>query len=56
VKSITEQLHEVIDRLEEDINRDRFATLIFRIKDWKFKKYEKSYSKDNDEIGIEITD
>lgn len=53
--TITEQLHKVIDEIEkqlDDINRDDFTTLIFRFKNGKFKKFEKTYSKDNGELGI----
>ena len=53
--TITEQLHKVIDELEAEINRDRFTTLVFRFKDGKFKKFEKSYSKNDEELGIKIT-
>jgi len=57
MKTISEQLHKAIDKLEEDINRDRFATIVFRIKDWKLDDYEKNYKKKAKEIGIEeITD
>lgn len=55
MRSISEQLHKVIDEFEEDINRDSKVTLIFKIKDWKFDKFIKSYSKDANEIGIKIT-
>jgi len=55
MKSISDQLHKVIDELEEEINRDRKATLIFKIENWKFDKFIKSYTKDKNEIGIEIT-
>jgi hypothetical protein len=55
--TITEQLREVIDSLEErldDINRDDFTTLIFRFQNGKFKKFEKNYSKEVDDLGIKI--
>jgi hypothetical protein len=55
--TITEQLREVIDSLEErldDINRDDFTTLIFRFKNGRFKKFEKNYSKEADDLGINI--
>ena len=54
MKSITEQLHKVIDEFEEDINRDSKATLIFKIKDWKFDKFIKSYSNQQTFIWIKI--
>lgn len=55
MKSISEQLHKVIDELEDDINRDSKVTLIFKVKDRKFDKFIKSYTKDANEIGIKIT-
>jgi len=54
--TIAEQLHKVIDKLEVEINQDRFCTLIFRVRDWKVEDYEKNYKKKIKEIGIEITD
>lgn len=56
MKSISEQLHKVIDEFEEDINRDRFATIVFRIRDWKLEDYEKNYKKKIKEIDIKITE
>jgi len=56
--TITEQLSKVIKALERelnDINRDNYTTLIFRFKDGKFKKFEKNYSKEANELGINIT-
>lgn len=57
--TITEQLDKVIEKLETDINEtngSEFFTLIFRFKKGRFKKFEKTYSKSDEEIGIEITD
>jgi len=54
--TITEQLHKVINELEEEINKDKFATLIFRIKNGEIDKFEKNYSIKIKEVGIEITD
>ena len=54
--TITEQLHKVIDELEADINRDKFATLIFKIKDNKFIRFEKQFSVNLDELKVEITE
>ena len=54
--TITEQLHKVIDELEVDINRDKFATLIFKIKDNKFIRFEKQFSVNLDELKVEITE
>ena len=53
--TIVEQLRKVIDNLEErldDINRDDYTTLIFRFQNGKFKKFEKNYSKEANELGI----
>jgi len=55
VKTITEQLHKIIDEFEEDINRDRFATIVFRIKDWKVDEYEKNHKNKIKEININTT-
>ena len=55
--SVTEQLHKVIDELKEEINKDnKKCTLVFRIKNGKFYKFEKSFSMLEEDIGIEITD
>jgi len=57
MKTISEQLYEVINKFEEEINRnDKRCTLIFRFKDGKFKKFEKSFSMNDEDVGIEITD
>jgi len=55
MKSISEQLHKVIDELEAEINRDRFANLIFKIKDNRFIRFEKQFSINADEIKEKIT-
>ena len=56
--TITEQMRKVIDKVEDtlnDINRDDYTTLIFRFQNGKFKKFEKNYSKEADDLGINIT-
>ena len=56
--TITEQMRKVIDKIEgtlNDINRDDYTTLIFRFQNGKFKKFEKNYSKEADDLGIDIT-
>ena len=56
--TITEQLREVIDKIEDtldDINRDSYTILIFRFQNGKFKKFEKNYSKEANELGINLT-
>jgi len=50
MKTITEQLHKAIDELEADINQHEFATLIFKIQDNKFIRFEKQYSINANEI------
>lgn len=56
MKTISEQLHEIIEKLKDEINKDKFCTLVFRIKNGKFDKFEKNISIKNNEIKIEITD
>ena len=55
MKTIADQLRDVIDKLEKEINSNKKATLIFKIENWKFDKFIKSYSRGIDEIGIKIT-
>jgi hypothetical protein len=55
-KTITQQLKQVIDRLEEEINKDKFCTLVFRIKDGKFDSFEKNFTIRLGDLGIEIID
>ena len=56
MKTITEQLYDYIEAIEEDINKDKFCTLVFKVKDGKVIRFEKIYSVNLDEIKIEITD
>ena len=55
LKSIADQLHEYIEAVKEDINRDGFATLIFKVKDGKVLRYEKIHSVNLDEIESSIS-
>jgi len=57
VKTIDTQLHEAIEALKDEINRHGFCVLKFTIHDWQFRKFEKEFDIDYDEIeGIEIKD
>lgn len=53
-KAISEQLHEIIEKLKDEINKNKYCILIFRFRDGKFYKFEKSYSKKDKEIGIKL--
>lgn len=56
MKSISEQLHKVIDELEEEINRDdKFPIFIFKFKERRFKRFEKSLSINADEMKVDVT-
>jgi len=56
MKSISEQLHKVIDEFEEIINRDdRFPIFIFKFKEKKFRRFEKSLSINADEMKVDVT-
>jgi hypothetical protein len=50
VETITEQLHKIIDKLEDEINEHRFCTLIFKIKEGEFVRFEKEFSVNRDEM------
>jgi len=50
MKTIAEQLHEAIDQLEAEINQHGFATLIFKIQDSRFIRFEEQFSINKDEI------
>ena len=50
-------MHAAIEALKDEINRDGFCVLKFTIHDWQFRKFEKEFDIDYDEIeGIEIKD
>lgn len=53
--TITEQIHKVVDKFESEINRDGKTTIIFKFENFKFDKFIKSYSKNANEIKLEIT-
>lgn len=55
LNSISEKLIEYIKAIKEDIDRDQFCTLIFKIKNGEVIRYEKTHSINLDEIKIEIT-
>ncbi len=55
LKTISEKLIEYIKAIKEDINRDKFCTLIFKIKNGEVIRYEKTHSINLNEIKIEIT-
>ena len=54
IKSIADQLHDYIEAVKEDITRDSYATLIFKVKDGKVLRYEKIHSVNLDEIKPRI--
>ena len=54
IKSIADQLHDYIEAVREDINRDGYATLIFKVKDGKVLRYEKNHSVNLDELEQRI--
>ncbi|MBA7595539.1 hypothetical protein ES703_02503 [subsurface metagenome] len=55
LKTISEKLIEYIKAIKEDIDRDKFCTLIFKIKNGEVVRYEKTHSINLNEIKIEIT-
>jgi len=55
MKTIAEKLIEYIKAIKKDINRDKFCTLIFKIKNGEVIRYEKTHSINLNEIKIEIT-
>jgi len=52
IMTITEQLSKVIKALEEEINEHAFATLIFKIKEGEFVRFEKQFSVNRDEMNL----
>lgn len=52
MKTISEKLIEYIKAIKEDINRDKYCTLIFKIQDGEVIRYEKTHSINLDEIKI----
>jgi len=55
LKTISEKLIEYIKAIKEDIDRDKFCTLIFKIKNGEVIRYEKTHSINLNEIKIEVT-
>ena len=55
MKTISEKLIEYIKAIKDDIDRDKFCTLIFKIKNGEVVRYEKTHSINLNEIKIEIT-
>ena len=55
LKEISEQLKKFIDTIKDDINKNKFCTLIFKIQDGEVIRYEKTHSINLDELKIEIT-
>lgn len=55
LKTISEKLIEYIKAIKEDINRDKFCIIIFKIKNGEVVRYEKTHSINLNEIKIEIT-
>jgi len=55
LKTISEKLIEYIKAIKEDIDRDKFCTLIFKIKNGEVVRYEKTHSINLNEIKVEIT-
>ncbi|MHB8276381.1 MAG: hypothetical protein ACYDIA_01840 [Candidatus Humimicrobiaceae bacterium] len=53
--TIAENLKNYIDAIEDEINRNNFCTLIFKIKDGQVIRMEKELSINLDEIKIGIT-
>ena len=56
MKKISEQLYDYIEAIKGDVNKDKFCSLIFKVKDGKVIRFEKIYSVNLDELKIEITD
>lgn len=50
MNNIVQNLIKFIKAIEEDINRDKFCTIIFKIQDGKVLRYEKTYSINLSEI------
>ncbi|MDD5013808.1 MAG: hypothetical protein PHW73_01735 [Atribacterota bacterium] len=52
MNTVTDNLVKFIEAITEDINRDRFATLIFKVRDGKILRFEKTYSINSDELEV----
>ena len=55
MKSISEQLHKVIDEFEGVINMNSFPTIIFKFKENKFKRFEILLTTNADEMKVDVT-
>lgn len=55
LKTISEKLIKYINAIKDDIDRDQFCTLIFKIKNGEVVRYEKTHSINLNEIKVEIT-
>ena len=55
MKSISEQLHKVIDELEVEINRGKFPTFVFKFQEKKFRRFEKKLIINADELKVDVT-
>ena len=56
MKTISEKLIEYIKAIREDIDKNKFCTIIFKIKNGEVIRYEKTHSINLDELKIEITE
>ena len=55
MKTISEKLIEYIKAIREDIDKNKFCTITFKIQDGKVIRYEKTHSINLNEIKTEIT-
>lgn len=52
MKEISEKLIEYINAIKNDVNKDKFCILTFKIKNGEVIRYEKTHSINLDEIKI----
>jgi len=52
LKEISEKLIEYINAIKNDVNKDKFCILTFKIKNGEVIRYEKTHSINLDEIKI----
>lgn len=56
MKTISEKLIKYIKAIKEDIDKNKFCTIIFKIKNGEVLRYEKTHSINLDELKMEITE
>ena len=54
--TIAENLKKYIDMMQDEINRNDYCSLTFKIQDGKFVRLEKNLAINVEDIKIEITD